>query len=212
MDRTYWRAIIKAPTPDTRGPPVDYTGARIDYNHGQASHAGTILGVLLRDNVPNWVALLDNGTAQYFDSRTVSRLIIPLDDPIEFNRAAFLQPRHLLGYLVQKSFSGIAHRGVLATYDIDQNGYGIWEARYQDGDAEGYYSHEILPLLENYARPPPLVGRFITKIFPDGARYRGCINGFDQDSATLQNIWRVRYEDGDLEDLNLRELLDIRIL
>jgi hypothetical protein len=67
-------------------------------------------------------------------------------------------------------------------------------------------------LLIAYDRPPPLINRKIMKALSDGAGYCGTITGFDHDSVTLQNLWSVLYDDGDLEDLNLRELLGTKIL
>ena len=51
-----------------------------------------------------------------------------------------------------------------------------------------------------------VVGRRITKKFPNGNTYPGTIDSTDHDEATLKKIYHVLYEDGDEEDLFWHEI------
>jgi hypothetical protein len=164
------------------------------------------------DNIPRWIGLLDSGKIVQMAPKTVAKNLVPLTDILDFSRDVMQQPDHIIGWRIQKSFNGIMYGGYVTAHSLDRHGQSMWGVRYEDGDYGDYFASELKPMLIAYDRPPPLLNRKIMKTFSDGADYCGTITGFDHDSVTLQNLWSVLYDDGDLEDLNLRELLGTKIL
>ena len=55
-------------------------------------------------------------------------------------------------------------------------------------------------------RPPPLTGYRIAKLFHTTVHY-GSISGTDVDKLNGAALWTVNYDDGDLEDFEMDEIL-----
>jgi hypothetical protein len=131
-------------------------------------------------------------------------------DPIEFNKTTLADPQHLIGHQVRKEFNGKMHFGIINDTDKSRQGNQIWGVQYHDGDWSDYDVQEIRSIILDYKTPPPLLNKQITKIF-GGTMHQGTIIEFDHDTKNNQNLWRVHYEDDDIEDLNLSELLTVNV-
>ena len=83
----------------------------------------------------------------------------------------------------------------------------MWGVQFRGGDSSDFYAHEIISYLDNYERPPPLIGRRISKNFHDAVHF-GTVTSYDHESGSLEQIWGITYEDGDMEDLYMPELLE----
>jgi hypothetical protein len=91
----------------------------------------------------------------------------------------------------------------------------MWHVGHSDGDAGDYNLEEMTRVLidnddldtatRRLNRPACLLGRRIAKHF-GRALHIGTITDHDTDKATGNVIWRIIFEDGDQEDLDLPQL------
>jgi hypothetical protein len=211
LDRNAWRSLISTPTPSTQRTRVDYTGSRIHIFKGTTDQAGSILGETICGSIPKWIALLDNDTITSLSTGEAAKWVVPIDDDIEKIQAILNDPGHIVGMPIYKTYNGVSHKGKVIDTDYDGDDHNIWGVRYEDGDTSDYYARDILPLLLQYKRPPPLIGRHINKTFNTGT-FTGKITDIDINSRNNETIWTVLYTDTDTEDINLSELMETKIL
>ena len=74
--------------------------------------------------------------------------------------------------------------------------------------ADGHRQKHDEDLKDKWNNQHSWVGKRVAKIF-DNAMYTGTIMHWLPDSKTEWEIWRIQYEDGDMEELDILELLPI---
>jgi hypothetical protein len=94
-----------------------------------------------------------------------------------------------------------------------------WEVRFEDDSTCIISTQHLLKRLIPHqdklnkattmlADPTIVMGKAITKKF-NNQWYCGLVTNYDTDSATGETIWEVSYQDGDIEDHNVPELLPL---
>ena len=142
--------------------------------------------------------------------RAATKANISLHLPKKFS------PGDFIGRSVEKRYGTKWYEGCVTQYDRDsRTNEWIWHVEYPDGDASDYNLEEMTRMLidnddldtatRRLNRPACLLGRKIAKYF-GRALHIGTITDHDTDKATGNVIWRIIFEDGDQEDLDLPQL------
>ena len=123
-----------------------------------------------------------------------------------------------IGRRIAREFNGELYQGTVDSYR--SNGprhHHLWHVKYDDDDEEELNRSELLLALDKFARnnnfvkddddksappPPPYVGRRISKKFGKEI-YHGTVDGFDESNM----LWKIAYDDGDAEEMGLKEVL-----
>ena len=74
--------------------------------------------------------------------------------------------------------------------------------------ADGHRQKHDEKLKDEWNNQHSWVGKTVEKMF-DSAMYTGTITHWLPDSKTEWELWRIHYEDGDMEELDILELLPI---
>jgi hypothetical protein len=101
-------------------------------------------------------------------------------------------------------------KGMVVSFDkIDA----LWKIKYEDGDEEELDFKEMDEVLllgskkkaSDAEAKHGLIGRTVFKEFPPGGKFKGTVVSFDETDA----LWKVKYEDGDEEELDFEELNEL---
>jgi hypothetical protein len=79
-----------------------------------------------------------------------------------------------------------------------------------DGDTADFYASEII-LMPDHDLQAPLTGHRVGKYF-NNTLHHGYARSCDTGVATHERIWNIACRDGDNEDLDLPELLEVLLL
>jgi hypothetical protein len=213
QNRQRWRTFIKtsSPAPARTSPAQPLPGQRL-HQQGHTGFSGTILGCHSDDYLPTWTILKDDGSTADLDRATITRITVPDSDKLEWVLEILRHPASIIGRPVEKTFHPTRDRslsiftGIVTDTDTDHSNNQLWGVTFHDGDKADYFAHEIVDMLTSYLRPPPLLGRHVSKIF-NNSTHNGVIYGIDKELHTGHTLWMVEYEDGDKEDYYLNEIV-----